>query len=262
MVNFNHQYNFDQIILALEFVGEKIKDWRDDPEMKKIHVEKDFKTEADLKAHQIICEKLNEITPGIGIISEEDYSHSDKRPDAYWIIDPIDGTSSWYNGYYGFVTQVAYIENDIPVFGAIHAPVLKQTWSALKGQGAYINGEILPKLKADARLILIDNTEKPHGIAKKMMKSLPITGYVECGSLGLKTVLVADGTVDLFIKDVCVRDWDLAPAAVILSEVGGYLIQANNTPYLFNGNYEKDNGFIVGRNMKIIEMALDVFKSK
>ena len=149
---FNHQHNFNQIIFVLEFVGEKIIDWRDNPEVKKIHSEKGFKTKADLRAHQIICEKLNDIFPGTDIISEEDFSHSDKRPDAYWIIDPIDGTSSWYNGFDGFVTQVAYIENDVPVFGAIHAPVLKKTWSALKGQGAYMNGEILPKLKESSAI--------------------------------------------------------------------------------------------------------------
>ena len=205
----------------LESIGRKLIRWRNDSNANKIYSENNLKTEADLRAHLLICKKLNDLFPGVEIISEEDFSHPNKRPNSYWIIDPIDGTGSWLNGFDGFVTQLAYIENNVPLFGAIHAPVLKKTWSATRGGGAYVNGKLLPKLENNNRLILIDNTKTPHGITKKMKNLLPVTGYIECGSLGLKSVLVADGSADLFVKDVTIRDWDIAPAVVILNEVGG-----------------------------------------
>jgi len=243
----------------LEDVGKDIADWRNDLNAKTIHSEPDFKTEADRRAHSQICGKLNTLFPGVDVISEEDSNHFDKRPSAYWLIDPIDGTSSWYHGFDGFVTQAAYIENDIPVFGAVCAPVFNKTWSALKGNGACLNSQPLARLKESSRLILVDNTKEPHGIAEQVMSLLPVTGYVESGSLGLKSVLVADGTVDLFIKDVYVRDWDLAPAAVILEEVGGCLAQANGEPYIFNGPYLKEDGFIVARDSSLLKSSVDAF---
>ena len=253
-------YNdFSGVSVFLEDIGKELVESRNDVRARKLHSPAEFKTEADLRAHYQITKELQKLFPSIPIISEEDSNHQDNRPASYWLIDPIDGTGSWYNGFDGFVTQVAYIENDIPLYGAIHAPVLKKTWTAIKNHGAYLNGKRLPKLEKSSRLILIDNTEKPYGITKKIVKLLSVTGYIECGSLGLKAVLVADGTADLFVKDVSVRDWDLAPASVILNEVGGFFVQANNMPYLFRGAYLKDKGIIVARDNRILKDVLDVF---
>ena len=69
--------------------------------------------------------------------------------------------------------------------------------------------------------------------------------------MGLKAVLVADGTADLFVKDVVVRDWDLAPAAVILKEVNGVLLQADGKDYPFSDSFEKDIGFVIARDEKL-----------
>jgi len=254
-------YNdFSGVSVFLEDIGKELVESRNDVRARKLHSPAEFKTEADLRAHYQITKELQKLFPSIPIISEEDSNHQDNRPASYWLIDPIDGTGSWYNGFDGFVTQVAYIENDIPLYGAIHAPVLKKTWTAIKNHGAYLNGKRLPKLTKSNRLILADNTGNPHGIAKKMIQLLPITEYIECGSLGLKSVMVADGTIDLFVKDVCVRDWDLAPAIVILGEVGGCLMQANNIPYTFNGAYLKENGFIVARDKETLGKALTIFE--
>ena len=85
------------------------------------------------------------------------------------------------------------------------------------------------------------------------------TGYLESGSLGLKSVLVAEGTADLFVKNVCVRDWDLAPAAVILQEVGGKLSLSDGSPFVFDGQYEKSNGFIVARDQSLLTDAVKTF---
>jgi len=243
----------------LESTGQNILAWRDDLEAKQIHSELDFKTEADSRAHEMIKVGLKALYPGVVVISEEDAMHLEGRPDAYWLIDPIDGTASWYNGFDGFVTQAAYIENNIPVFGAIHAPVLKKTWIALEGLGARLNGVPMTSLVANDRLIVIDNTARPKGITARMASVLPCTGYIECGSLGLKSALVADGTADLFVKDVCVRDWDLAPAAVILQEVGGILCLATGEAYPFYGVYEKGSGFIVARDASLMSSALDAY---
>ncbi|WP_417277132.1 inositol monophosphatase family protein [Castellaniella sp.] len=251
--------DFQPAVPLMEEVGAQIASWKNSAELRFLHSEVDFKTEADQRAHGLISEGLSCLYPGVAIISEESKAFPGARPDRYWLIDPIDGTASWYHGFSGYVTQAAYIENGVPLFGIIHAPLMKRTWTALRGGGAFLDGSPLRMLASCDRLVIADNTPKPHGIARDMVVALQATGYVESGSLGLKSVLVADGTIDLFVKDVCVRDWDVAPAAVILREVGGHLLLSNGSQYVFDGAFEKPGGFIVARDSDLMQRALQVF---
>ena len=247
------------VAALMESAGKSILSWRNDLKFRRLYSEVDYKTEADQQAHKQICIGLSRIFPCIDVVSEESPSHACERPNRYWLIDPIDGTASWYNGYNGFVTQAAYIESGRPLFGIVHAPVLAKTWTAIEGNGAYLNGMQLPKLSKSNRLIVADNTPAPHGILREIVSKLPATGYLESGSLGLKCVLVADGSADLFVKNVCVRDWDLAPAAVILQEVGGRLSLSDGSPFIFDGPYEKPGGFIVARDQSLLTDVVKIF---
>lgn len=250
---------FSSVVSLIEEVGLKIVSWRTDADLRYLHSEVDFKTEADRQAHKLIFDGLSNLFPGCDIISEEGYMSNGIRPDRYWLIDPIDGTASWFHGFDGFVTQAAYIVEGVPIFGVIRAPVKEKTWMALRGSGAYVNNKPMPILESGRRLIMTDNTRDPHGITKNLMTLLHATGYLESGSLGLKSVLVADGSADLFVKDVCVRDWDIAPAAVILNEVGACLALTDGSKYVFNDSLEKSDGFIVARDAYLMQSAVSAF---
>ena len=67
----------------------------------------------------------------------------------------------------------------------------------------------------------------------------------------MKSCLVADGTADLFIKDVVVRDWDIAPVAVIVGEVGGYICGLKGQEIQFNGSFDNLHGLIICRDLKL-----------
>ena len=237
-------------------IGDQICSWRENYSYRKIVEPSAFKTEADLKAHNIISDALHKLDSGIDIISEESATHSLIRPKTYWLIDPIDGTASWYEGYEGFVTQAALIVNDIPEFGVIYAPALKTLWYGIRNKGAFKNGERLNLINESEKIKIIDNTSKPHGVAKYIYESLKANEYIECGSLGLKSVKVADGSADIFIKDVPVRDWDVAPADVILSELGGSITYFDGEKYSYKGSYTKINGIIVARHKSIVNKVL------
>lgn len=248
---------YKPVLELVAHVGKNLVTWQNDETLREIHSEENFKTEADYQAHQILTKGLSELFPQVPIISEEDSFHDNQRPEKYWLIDPIDGTASWYGGYKGFVSQAALIINARPVFGVIHAPRFKSTWCAQTGKGAFLNGALIQKLFSHDRLMFIDNTPEPHGITKKLMDSFGSKLYLECGSIGLKSVLVADGSVDVFVKDVEVRDWDLAPVDVILSEVGGCICLLNGDRYLYEGSFKKENGFIISRNHSLMSKIVE-----
>jgi 3'-phosphoadenosine 5'-phosphosulfate (PAPS) 3'-phosphatase len=69
---------------------------------------------------------------------------------------------------------------------------------------------------------------------------------VESGSIGLKICLVAQGVADLFVKDVVVRDWDVAPPALILHEAGGCLRRFDGQEFRFEGDFEKTGVIAAG----------------
>ncbi len=196
-----------------------------------------FKAKADQMAHEALVCSLYRLD-NIPIISEEDtISLVDKRPKRYWLIDPIDGTASFVQGYSGFVTQVALMKDHEPVMSAIYAPKLNALYSAVKGKGAYHNGKRLFLQVKDRINTLIDNYPNLNGLAKEAYNHFSCSNYMECGSISLKICKVADGTADLFVKDVVVRDWDIAAPQLILEEAGGFMTAIGGNKFHYSNQY-------------------------
>jgi len=209
-----------------------------------------LKTEADCEAHQALSGALIKLL-NIPVISEEDAeSHTVSRPERYWLIDPIDGTASLAAGFPGFVTQAALMEQGTPVMAAVYAPALDRLYTAVKDAGAFCNGKKIRVSGDSDRLMLVDNYPQPKGTAVRMMQELHCTGYLESGSISLKICRVADGSADVFFKDIVVRDWDIGAPLLIVQEAGGTIAQTDGTPYRFDGQMEK-SGIIAARTSKI-----------
>jgi fructose-1,6-bisphosphatase/inositol monophosphatase family enzyme len=250
---------FDRVVSLVVSTGNEIKRWRESDEFSDITDKREFKTLADSKAHNLIVAGLSDITGNITVVSEEDVVR--QRVDRYWLIDPIDGTASWYHGFSGYVCQVALIDDGQPVFGVIYAPERKDLWIGQQGKGATYNGQPMSFVNSDLRVrSIIDNTPEPHGVAKYLYDALGLDCYVECGSLGLKSVLVCAGEADLFVKDVVVRDWDLAPVAAIANELGYSLSDINGESICFDGQVEEMNGLIVSPDQSMIDKVVRLVK--
>lgn len=207
---------------------------------------------ADGFAHQELVKRLSREYPNVAVVSEEDEEHDCSRPLDYWLIDPIDGSLSWSGGFSGFVCQIAYVRNAAVEFSTIHAPLLEMTWTALRGHGVTLNGNALPALNQgdnpEGLVRIIDNYPEPRGIAKRLVDALGTTEYIESGSIGLKAALVASARADLFVKDVVVRDWDVAPAMLMMAELGGGMLRTSGAEFLLEGSYHKADGVIFARS--------------
>ena len=55
---------------------------------------------------------------------------------------------------------------------------------------------------------------------------------------------MADGQANLFVKDVAIRDWDLAPGHLILQEAGGILTDLHGREIDYGGGMEQSGGLI------------------
>ena len=77
----------------------------------------------DLKANELITNKISEITPNIPIISEETVNLNIKnKSKIFWLIDPIDGTKEYIAGKEEYTLNAALVINQIPVLGLVGVP--------------------------------------------------------------------------------------------------------------------------------------------
>jgi len=217
-----------------------------------------FKSKADLVFHDFYDSKLKKIL-NIDVVSEENGSAMQKK-NLYWLVDPIDGTASYANGYKGFVTQAALIKDQKPILSCIFAPSMNLLFVGIKNKGAYINNKLIIQ-KKKRKLKLIDNFEVPTGISKYVYNKLNLQHYVECGSIGLKCCYIASGKADIFIKDIAVSNWDIAPAQLILSE-SGCLMRNFFGHEIILGQNTKIKGLLVCQSNLLLKKILNVIKYK
>jgi 3'-phosphoadenosine 5'-phosphosulfate (PAPS) 3'-phosphatase len=212
-----------------------------------------FKATADAIADECLRDELRRLAE-MPIVSEEDVSsQSTDRPAEYWLIDPIDGTASFAGGFLGFVCQAAWMRDGQPWLASVYAPALERLYLAERGKGATVNGRPIAVKPVDRQhLTLVDNYPQPKGVAERLFRDLQIAEYLESGSIGLKICLVAEGAADIFIKDVSVRDWDVAAPHLVLQEAGGVLTQFTGQTFDYQAGYEK-HGVVATSSLPLLD---------
>lgn len=212
-----------------------------------------FKAEADLFSHSFLVAELAK-NFNLPIVSEEDVDTHDKAYSEYLIIDPIDGTASFAHGFKGWVTQAAWIKNGSVLAAGIYAPELDEYYQAAKGKGAFRNRTRIMNSSDQLEINrIVDNYPEPRGITKNLMEALSIPSYFECGSISLKVCKVAAAEADLFVKTMQPRDWDLAPADLVISESGGCLTDNFGDRIRYGSKGRSHQGLIASRNPGINE---------
>jgi 3'(2'), 5'-bisphosphate nucleotidase len=199
-------------------------------------------TEADLKANEIICNSLVKLYPDIPIMSEEnkqtDYAIR-KDWDAYWCIDPIDGTKEFIKKNDEFTVNIALIEKNKPVLGVVYAPAIEELYKAKEGKGAFKNGERLPlKTNENPKERLFVVASKSH-LSKETQEFIDKldTKEIEQVSRGssLKLCMVASGEADIYPRLAPTMEWDTAAADAVVREAGKMSYQfENNQPMVYN----------------------------
>jgi len=253
----------NELLNIAQNIGSLLSKLRGDASIKGHWEGSQLKSSADIWAHEEWSRSLEKSFPGIAIVSEEDKISANIDETArYFLIDPIDGTASFAAGFDGFVTQIAYIESGVVQESVVHAPILNLTWHASLGKGSFLGAaRLYNDIDKSGRLLLIDNYPQARGIAKTLCQELPTTGYLESGSIGLKLCRVADGSADLFVKDVSVRSWDVAPASLILSERGGIMLDIHGKSIKYGGGFEID-GLIAATDPSLVSRVNGILSRK
>jgi 3'(2'), 5'-bisphosphate nucleotidase len=198
-------------------------------------------TTADLLAHELICEQLQNLTPDIPVLSEE----STRTPyeirktwKRYWLVDPLDGTREFIKHNDEFTVNIALIENTHSILGVIYVPVTGHTYYAWQRGGAHkIDEAGINRIIHTRSLpaVPVVSGSRSHA-TEKLQVFLTRLGEIELLSIGssLKSCMVAEGVVDLYPRLGLTSEWDTAAAQCIVEEAGGRIVQTNNQPLRYN----------------------------
>jgi 3'(2'), 5'-bisphosphate nucleotidase len=218
-------------------------------------------TEADLAAHNIICDQLKQLTPGVPILSEESTEtvpyETRKKWQRFWIVDPLDGTKEFIKKNGEFTVNIALIEGGQPTLGVIYAPVLNAIYMAELGKGAFkidSNGKTqsLP-IKHAASNVLKVVLSRSHCSQETLdyINTLASDDVdVEIVSVGssLKFCLVAEGEADIYPRFGATMEWDIAAGDIIAREAGMRISNySTKLPLQYNKEELRNDYFICER---------------
>ena len=205
-------------------------------------------TEADLASHRVICNRLEQLTPEIPVLSEESaqapYPVRSKWR-RYWLVDPLDGTKEFVKRNGEFTVNIALIEGHTPVLGVVHVPASGTSYFAARGVGSFkldVDAEVPERLqtrRVDPERIVVCGS-RSHGSAaiRALIQRLP--GDVEFISQGssLKLCFVAEGRADIYPRFGPTSEWDTAAAQCVVEQAGGLVVGLDFQPIVYNA---KDN---------------------
>ena len=102
----------------------------------------DFVSDADRESEQLIRKFLFARYPDWSFTGEEFPPVDGKDREHRWLVDPIDGTTNFINGQH-YTISIALRRGNETVCGALYNPAADEMFTAIRGQGAYLNGERL-----------------------------------------------------------------------------------------------------------------------
>lgn len=216
----------------------------------------DLVTEVDRQAETGIARLIRRHFPGHAVVGEEQQGNCTGEPggDVTWYIDPLDGTTNFVFGLPFCAVSIAMTEHGVPVLGVVHDPLREETFTAVRGGGARLNGSPINTDKSIATLdqsLLV--TGYPGNINNR--PRMHLVNYKEVidrcnnlralGSAALELAYIACGRLTGF-WEVSLKPWDVAAGMVLVEEAGGEVSNLTGQPLLLTENVDiaATNGLI------------------
>ncbi|MBC8493951.1 MAG: 3'(2'),5'-bisphosphate nucleotidase CysQ [Candidatus Thioglobus sp.] len=198
-------------------------------------------TIVDQQAHQLITERLSQLTPATPILSEEsdviDFAIRGGW-DEYWLIDPLDGTRDFIEQTGEFCICIAYIKNHRPIFGFVYAPLSKTHYYTNDQHQAFKlrnnqTQQLQTTVKQQPLRVLIGHYSAQNKQLQQHLKALGETQVERLGS-ALKFCKIAESEFDYYPRFGPCSEWDTAAGGYILEAAGGCVVDENNQPLRYN----------------------------
>ena len=181
----------------------------------------DLLTQVDIDAQNIIEQTIFAKYPDHQLLGEEDEEGKEKKESEYrWVVDPVDGTSNFTQRLPHVGVSIALQHNEESVLGVLYFPVLDNLYTAIQGEGAFLNGKQIHVAScASMRDAYISEIYSDRVNRGNIAMYPPAKAYRRFGSAVTSLGYIAAGS----IHGTALRCylWDIAAAQVIIPEAGG-----------------------------------------
>ena len=198
-------------------------------------VARDLVTAADVAAERVLVERLRRAFPRHAIEAEEEVKDACGAADELrWFLDPLDGTLNFVHQLPAFAVSMGLYCGNEPLVGIVHAPRLGETFTAVRGGGAFLNGERIAVSRCTQLGDALLATGFPYRRAELAHNNLDnfarffldVRGIRRMGSAAVDLAFVAAGRFDGFLE-LHLAPHDVAAGALLIREAGGLVTDAD-----------------------------------
>jgi myo-inositol-1(or 4)-monophosphatase len=214
---------------------------------------RDFVTDVDRTAEQLIREQLLAAEPAAGFIGEESAPDVRVTRGLAFIVDPLDGTTNFLHGFPHYAVSIAAAVDGVLVAGVVHHLVSGRVCSAAMGHGAFaqVNGTgtgphglirhgdgdrlHVSRLEDPAFALIgtgfpfLDTSSFDEYQRQFFAVAGATSGIRRAGSAALDLADVAAGRFDAFWEQR-LMPWDVAAGIVLIREAGGVVTDLAGAP--------------------------------
>lgn len=199
-------------------------------------------TEADRRIETRLRQLIAAEFPADAIVGEEfgGPARASLGPDdRVWHLDPIDGTLNFALGLPGFCTSIALMQGDEVLAACVHQPLARDTFTALRGGGARLNGEpIRVSSRGPLKEAVVSAQFKKDGLLASnppLMQALirETLKVRKTGAIALELAWTAAGFYDALLAGFqdTIQLYDVAAGMLLLSEAGGRMSDFQGRAY-------------------------------
>lgn len=217
-------------------------------------------TQADLQADALIRAGLQTAFPLDGLLSEETTDDLERlKFERVWIVDPIDGTSSYAAGRENFAVSIGLAVRGKALLGVVYNPAKLELIAGAVGLGVTLNGVAVTVTQtsnvADARL-LVSSSEWRAGL-NALETRLPIQPI---SSIAYKLGLVAAGLADGTFTANARYEWDVCAGVALVTAAGGVATLRDGSSIVFNQRSPRLGWGILAAGQELYEPLLGTLK--
>lgn len=190
----------------------------------------DLVTEIDRRSEAMIVRFLREHYPDHGILAEES-GRTAGTSDYLWVVDPLDGTTNYAQALPVFAVSIALQYKGETILGVVNVPGVSQLFTAIRGQGAFLNGQPVTVSRKTDLIECVLATGFPYDVASHPVNNLDYFGYLlvktrairRLGAAAYDLACVACGKFDGY-WEMGLQPWDAAAGILLVQEAGGKVI--------------------------------------
>ncbi len=195
-------------------------------------------TVADEQINQLVIEKVKATYLGMGVLGEEASLAATNDDKLLWVLDPIDGTIPYTLHMPISTFCLALVKDGEPIIGVVYDFMADRLYSAIKGEGVWLNGEpFAPDMSVEPmKLVFVERWFAAANDVSKQHAALRLHGYQtpNYASSGYCHMMVALRKVSglVYAGD---KPWDAAASKVILNELGVLVTNLDGNEQRYDG---------------------------